>query len=377
MKTRLNEKKAGDLKPAEAGYEVRDEIVRGLILRVGKKGQKVWEVVLHVGKKRHRQRLGTFPAVSVKDARKRAEAAKESMTSFRAGDGPKTVSDIFEAYKAARSNEMRTWHDVQSVWDIWARDRIGHVRVADLNAHHGLDLRGHVSKNSSPLRAGAVIRYLRPMLHWAVDEQMIEANPWAGLKVGAKAQSRDRVLSKSEWQSIWAASFQLEYPFGPFIRTLMLTAQRLNNVAQMRWDEIQDDLWTIPREKMKATKTSKAKAHEVPFSKAVSDLIAKQPNRGTFVFTTTGDKPIHPGSKIKAKLQHLSKTNDWRFHDIRRTAATRMTSGNASGKANRFIVERVLGHADTSVTAVYDRATYRSEKRDALEVLASSVHTDF
>ena len=64
----------------------------------------------------------------------------------------------------------------------------------------------------------------------------------------------------------------------------MLTAQKLNNVAQMRWDEIQDVFWTIPREKMKATKTSEAKAHEVPFSKAVSDLIAKQPNRRPFSF---------------------------------------------------------------------------------------------
>lgn len=373
MKTRLNEKKASELKPADNGYEIRDEIVRGLILRVGKKGQKVWEVVLHVGKRRHRERLGTYPAVSVKEARRRAETAKENIVSFRAGGGPKTVSDIFEAYKVARSNEMRTWHDVQSVWDVWSRDRIGHVRVADLNAHHGLDLRSHVAKNSSPLRAGAVIRYLRPMFNWAVDEQMIEANPWAGIKVGVTAQSRDRVLSESEWRSIWAATFQLEYPFGPFTRALMLTAQRLNNVAQMQWDEIQDDLWTIPRAKMKATKSYRAAAHEVPFSKDASNLISALPIRGPFVFTTTGDKPIHPGSKIKAKLQYLSGTSDWRFHDIRRSAATIMTTGNACGKANRFIVERVLGHADTSVTAIYDRATYRNEKREALEVLAKSV----
>ena len=41
MRTRLNEAKANALKPKKASYEVRDELVRGLILRVGKKGMKV------------------------------------------------------------------------------------------------------------------------------------------------------------------------------------------------------------------------------------------------------------------------------------------------------------------------------------------------
>ena len=42
-------------------------------------------------------------------------------------------------------------------------------------------------------------------------------------------------------------------------------------------------------------------------------------------------------------------------------------------KVNRFIVERVLGHADSGVTAVYDRSSYRDEKREALEILAAAV----
>ena len=51
MKLRLNESKADGFKPKEKGHEVRDEIVRGLVLRVGKHGQKVWEVVIPRGKR--------------------------------------------------------------------------------------------------------------------------------------------------------------------------------------------------------------------------------------------------------------------------------------------------------------------------------------
>ncbi len=373
MKLRLNESKAEGLKPKDKGYEVRDEIVRGLVLRVGKRGQKVWEVVLPRGKRRERERLGTFPDISVKQARKLAEEAKEQAHTMRTGNSAKTVSDLFDAYKAAREGELRTWHDIQSVWDVWAKDRIGHVRATDLNFYHGQDLRTHVSKKSSPVRAGAVVSYLRPFLAWCAEEQMIKNNPWEKLKVGAKAGNRDRVLSTDEWAAIYSAACEMPYPFGPFTQALMLSAQRISNVAQMRYDEIQGDVWVIPKEKVKATRTASAKAHEVPLSSALAELIAGVKKRGDFVFTTTGEKPITPGSKLKAKLQKLSQTSDWRFHDIRRTAATLMTTGNEVGKANRFIVERVLGHADSSVTAIYDRATYRGEKREALEVLAATV----
>lgn len=375
MKIRLNERKAADLKPKDKGYEVRDEIVRGLVLRVGKRGQKVWEVVVQRGKRRERERLGTFPSISVKEARKLAEEAKELAHTMRTDNSVKTVADLFDAYKAAREGELRTWHDIQSVWDIWAKDRIGHVRATDLSFHHGQDLRTHVSKKSSPIRAGAVVSYMRPFLAWCAEEQMIKSNPWEKLKVGAKAGNRDRVLSNNEWTALFAAAYELPYPFGPFTQALMLSAQRISNVAQMRYDEIQGDVWTIPKDKVKATHTASATAHEVPLSKALAALVAGIKRRGDYVFTTTGTKPITPGSKLKTKLQKLSDTTDWRYHDIRRTAATLMTTGNEVGKANRFIVERVLGHADSSVTAIYDRATYRDEKREALEVLAATVRT--
>ncbi|MCP5036802.1 MAG: tyrosine-type recombinase/integrase [Rhodobacteraceae bacterium] len=369
MKTRLNEAKATKLMPKKASYEVRDEVVRGLILRVGKKGVKVWEVVVSVGGRRRRERLGVFPALSVKEARMKAEEAKATALNPVAAMAARTVADVFEAYKAQRQNRMRTWNDVQSVWDCWARDRIGHIRTTDLTLHHGLDLRNHVSEESSPLRAGAVIRYLRPMMAWAEEERLVAENPWLRLKVGVTATSRDRVLSSSEWQRLWNAGGAMPYPFGPFTRALMLSAQRSSNVAAIRWDEIHGDVWTIPREKVKATRPDKAAAHEVPLSGAFAGLIAEQPRFGEYVFTTRGDVPIYPGSKLKAQLSEAAELSDWRFHDVRRTGATLMTTG----KVTRFIVERVLGHSDNTVTATYDRSTYRDEKRDALEVLAATV----
>jgi len=75
---------------------------------------------------------------------------------------------------------------------------------------------------------------------------------------------------------------------------------------------------------------------------------------------------------LRSRIEAATGVTDWRFHDIRRTGATFM----AEGGVQRFVLERVLGHADHTVTAVYDRATYRDEKRAALEVLAETVGAD-
>jgi integrase len=75
-------------------------------------------------------------------------------------------------------------------------------------------------------------------------------------------------------------------------------------------------------------------------------------------------RPTLPETLFKAKMivEGLCP-----YHDLRRTAATRM----AEGKVSRFIIERALGHADQGVTATYDRASYRDEKLEAFEVVAS------
>lgn len=368
MQAKLTETYINNLKHKAERYDVRDTIERGLVLRVGKKfGSKQWHTFVYRGSKRRMVRLGLFPHLSVRDARMAAIQAKANANAPWTPEHIKTVADLFGEYRTAREPKMRAWRDVQSAWDIWAEELIGHLRLTDISIHHGRELRTHVSKKSSELRGSAVIRYIRPMFGWAVDECLIDENPWAGLKATAIAPPRDRVLTATEWKKVWDATFQDK--LGAYFRFLMLSAQRKDNVASMRWDEIEGDLWTIPAEKFKATKREKAKAHEVPLTGELMSILEKQPKLGPFVFGPTGKKQLRLGSREKDRLASKAGVQDWRLHDLRRSAATFMTEN----KVQRFIVERVLGHADRSVTAVYDRASYRDEKRSALDVLAAMI----
>jgi len=94
-----------------------------------------------------------------------------------------------------------------------------------------------------------------------------------------------------------------------------------------------------------------------------------RPKLGPYVFGATGQRQLTFGSRQRKRLGELAGVTNLRLHDLRRTAATRM----AEKKVPRFDIERVLGHADSGVTAVYDCASYRDEKREALNVLASLI----
>lgn len=349
--------------------EIRDTVVRGLLLRLGVQGDRVWEVIVSRGGKRQRVRLGQYPTMKTKEARKAAEAAKEDARSPARGATVRTFADLFKLYKQAKATEMRSWRMIEGAWRNWAEPRLGHVRISDVTIHHGLDLRDHVTAEVSAIRGSQVIRYIRPVLSWAADERIIDANPWHGLKAKAVAQPRDRVLTQKEWLAVWEASFLEPFPMGELARALMLTACRLNSVAGMRWDEIQDTTWTIPRDRVKATKKERAGPHVVPLTPAMMDLLASMPRLGPCVFSMDGKKPIRPGSRQKERLAKRAEVKAWTYHDLRRSGATFM----AQQGVPRFTIERVLGHTDATVTATYDKSLHLPEKREALEILAATL----
>jgi hypothetical protein len=92
-----------------------------------------------------------------------------------------------------------------------------------------------------------------------------------------------------------------------------------------------------------------------------------------YVFTTIGERPISGYGKAKVRLDSAvakerckarrEAVAPWTIHDLRRTTA----SGLGKLGISRFIISRILNHADSSVTGIYDRHAYLAEKRHALE----------
>jgi integrase len=229
--------------------------------------------------------------------------------------------------------------------------------------------------------ANRVHASLRTLFGWAAQRGMVAKGTMSGLKRVGSERARERVLSSKEIPVVWAAAAALGYPYGHCLRMLLACGQRLGEVSRMRWRDIDGDLWTIP-----ASETKADRAQTVPLSGLARAILEEGDCRkfvdGGFVFA--GRNPRRPvaafgnvKSQLDEKIAELCRQRgeptlrDWHLHDLRRTCATEL-GGLGVG---RFIIERILNHADGGVTAIYDLHTYDTEKREALEKWATRLRS--
>jgi integrase len=201
------------------------------------------------------------------------------------------------------------------------------------------------------------------MCAWAIERGLLETSLCDKIKRPSTETSRDRVLSDSELATVWRAAGALEAPYSAFVKLLILTGARRNEVARMRWAELdlEGKTWILP-----AARTKNGREHLVPLSNAAAGLLRGLPRvaGAEYVFTLSGRGPITAFDNVKKRLP--ADMPAWTYHDLRRS----MASGMARLGVNLPVIERCLNHVSGSfagVAGVYQRHGFEDEKRAALE----------
>lgn len=236
--------------------------------------------------------------------------------------------------------------------------------------------------SNRPARRKEIHSLLRKLFNWATDRQDIEFSPLAGMKAPKAVPSRRRVLSDEEVVALWKATESAGWPWGPYVRMLILTMQRRQEVAEMDWSEI--DLsarrWILPAERAKNDEE-----HVIPLtSLALRELQLLGPKRKGLVFTTTGTTPVSGFYKARSALHNDMVTYlqakqiehggdpdqvevpTWRLHDIRRTGATHLQSLGVPVEVTESVLNHISG-TRAGVAGIYNRYRYDTEKRTALD----------
>jgi integrase len=251
--------------------------------------------------------------------------------------------------------------DDHDVWTVMEEAR----RVAT----PGLGVRnnGHSENRARHLREA-----LSPFFAWAHRNRLVNSNPCGSVAPPTLPKSRDRILSDDEVRWFWNASTGLG-PFEGALKVLLLTGQRLDEIAGMMRDELRDDELHIPKER-----TKNKRPHIVPLLPAALALIRREEANGPFVFTTTGRTPISGWSKTKKRLDvamlELARREKgksfelkhWTIHDLRRTFAT----GLSDLGIGPDVIEQVLNHVSgtrAGVAGIYNRSALLPERREALK----------
>ncbi|KRA84170.1 tyrosine-type recombinase/integrase [Altererythrobacter sp. Root672] len=357
--------------PASGQDEHPDHKVTGLRLRVGSSGKKAWIVRRRVGEKVVNKKIGNYPAMGLAAARKAAESligALERDGSTEAIDRTfGAVADLWFKNVAKENNsswKLQERRLEMHVLPAWGDRKIVSIKRADVR-----DLLDGIEGDVLPNR---VLTLVKTIFRYALSRDWIEASPIEGIAKPKSETPRDRVLDMPEIVRVWNAAALMGYPFGLYLRMLILTAQRRNEVAGMRWADVDQDAgtWTLRSE---ATKSDRA--HLIPLSPPALAILKAAPELGPHVFTTDGETHFHGFAKAKQRLdQFIGASGDplapWTLHDLRRSAATHMVRLGVT----ETIVGRVLNHAPQGVTAqVYALHSYAPEKRSALDRWAAEV----
>jgi integrase len=342
--------------------------------------------------------LGRYPDISLAKARKLAVAALGDLV---AGVHPKerereqrlveakrqmnTFAALTEAFlRRPAAAKQRTASEIAKTIKRHLIPRWGTRIAAEIKRSDVIAMLEEIDQRSGPYMAARALALASSVYRFAITRELggIENNPCALIKpsefVGEMAP-RQRVLTDAEISLLWRATagairngIESTYPGGPFVRFLLLTAVRRGEAACMTWSEVDLDnaLWVIP-----SHRTKSGAAHEVPLSGIAVDLLKSLPRfAGDFVFSANGGRaPIKGFGKFKDTIDKRAVElappgiAGWRFHDLRRTARTNLSSLGVS----LFIAELILGHAQKGVQKVYDTHRYQAEKREALKQWAN------
>lgn len=369
--------------PANGRHEVWDTLVRGFGLRVTERGMKSWTLMYRINGRQRRLSLGGYPAYDLAEARDFArealrlvgrgvdpaderKAAREAARSTERDTVEKLVRQFIERHAKAKT---RKWRDTERMFELYVLPKWGQQPLNSITRRDVIELLDGIMDQGKPYSANKVLSHVRRFFNWCVERDILDATPVAKVKSPAKEVSRDRVLSDDETVAVWRTCDSMGWPFGLAFKLMLVTGQRRDEVATMRWSDIdrESGIWTQPREVTKSDRL-----HEVPLSSLAVEILDAVPRLGDHVFTTTGNTPVSGFSKAKRRCDKLSGVAGWRLHDLRRTCA----SGMARIGIAPHVVEKVLNHASgtiSGVAAVYNRHGYTEEKRTALDAWARAI----
>jgi integrase len=212
-----------------------------------------------------------------------------------------TLDNLLDMFLARHVQpNLRSADEIERCFRVYVRPRLGNRSIYDLRRRHIVELLDSVEDNNGAVMADRVLAHLRKAFRWqaARDDEFTPPIVPGMARTKPKERARDRTLDDQELLDVDEALDELGqdapacYP--AYVRTLLLTAQRRSDVAQMTWAEINGTTWIIPAARYK-TKM----AVIIPLPTRVVALLGER--RTGFVFSSDGGKrPFSGFSKANA-----------------------------------------------------------------------------
>jgi integrase len=376
--------------------------VPGLWLDVWPNGSRTWYVryqLDHIGGRKFRYyRVGDAQAVSLAEASDKARQIRNAVDldgiDVFAAERQKpreaiTFQYVFDQwYQRHAVPKLARPDQEQGVYRKHLQPLIGQVAVDTLRRSDIAFIRDRVARERGPSISNQVVTLFNRVMNWAVDEDLVVANPAMRLRKIGQNKPRERVLSDESIRLLWRALDDMESSTGEHIargepgrilspetrsilRIMLLTGQRRGEVVGAERTEFDfsssEATWTIP-----SHRTKNRLLHRVPLcamaAREFSAALSRTSPTSPFVFPAPdGSRSIRPESVTRAMSRLVSQLGCETVspHDMRRTVGT----GLARLGVPVAVRALILNHSPQSrgiTDAVYNRYAYDAEKRAAL-----------
>ncbi len=407
-------------RPAKGRIEVTDLRCAGLTIRVTPNGAKSWSFRFRDPRsgKVTRATIGNYPDITLEKAREKGLALRrevaegvnpvEKKRKDREDADSRTFQALADRYMTEHARRHKRTADADErglrlhVLPLWRARPFDSISRGDVIAL----CEGIVAKGW-PIQANRVQALISKIFSFALDSELVSANPCARLKKRSKETRITRVLSDQELRLFWRRIGESPNSarIGRALRLVLLTGVRVTEVAGAEikefdhLDDASSATWTVPGARCK-----NGRMHVIPLSapalEIVTDLL-KQANlraggngKPHYILESpiNSEKPIegHSLSVAMSRFGEALSTEmkgrplkegeagaiaSWvaerpTAHDLRRTMATRMAGSGIPAED----VSACLNHARKGVTAThYDHYDRAQEKRRALVQWAEQV----
>ena len=282
-----------------------------------------------------------------------------------------TLKQLAEKYQNKHAKKYnKSWRQPANLLEWYVYQKLGTRKAKDITRDDVRRLFRHLSEDR-PIVANQVLAAVSVVYSWAIgdDEPDIEVNPATGIRRNP-TRERERVLTDSEIRLVWPMLDDFGLIKATALRCVLLTAQRSGEITHMRAEHIDNQWWTMPGAPETETGwpgTKNKLDHRVWLSEPVMALLEElgMPERG-WVFANERGKPLSDLGAVTRSIWPALGIPRFTVHDLRRSAATGMTSMGI----DRLTVSRILNHKEGGITRVYDRFSYDTPKRNALDAWA-------
>ncbi len=207
-------------------------------------------------------------------------------------------------------------------------------------------------------RSLATVNYhlsiLSKIFSMAVDAELVDSNPSARVGKFRLSNGRTRVLSSEEETKLFFALGDNEL-VKQIIFVALHTGLRRGEIFNLKWFDVD-----FNRGMLQVRESKSGKSRSVPMNATIRAILCSVKRQSEYVFPSpkTGGKLSDIKRSFRRALQSAEIEN-FCFHDLRHTAATRM----ADAGADAFTMAKILGHSDIRITHRYTHATDSAIRR--------------